>query len=143
MGIGTAVIIHVPDLPKHALVEIQTLSLTQVSIRQLEKIKAEMSMQSSKTSEKAKKENENSSSVKGSGSRLKYAHLKRRKKRRKTASIYEICKDGKENEIGNCFRIKTRAVYNLHGLWGSVVSICELVSPQNGQTIGKLIKSAL
>lgn len=131
--------IFVPDLPKHALVEIQTLALTKASIRKLETIKSEMEMQPIKAQPIKQEEK----SEKKPRKKLKYSHLKRKKKKKKAADIYEICREAKESEIGNCLRLKTKAIYNLHDKWCSVVSICELSSQQNGHTISKLIKSAL
>ena len=141
-----AVIIYVPDLPKHALIEIQSLALTTTCIDNLKTIQLEMGSSKFKASQEGNNgglpRQDDDSSQKTV--KLKYAHLKRKKKQRVTVGdIYAICKEVKENEIGNCFCVKTRAIYNAYDKWCSFVSICELSSQQNGQTISKLIKSAL
>lgn len=144
-----AVILFVPDLPKHALVEIQTLALTKRCISKLNALKMEKS-EKSETSDFTESESSSSGLLQNGDSsrkkrkiKLKYAHIKRTRKRRRKPDAHSIIMDRKENEIGTFFVVKTRTVYNLYDRWCSVVSLCELTSVQSVETILSLLKSAL
>ena len=148
-----AVILYVPDLPKHALIEVQSLALTKRCISNLNAVKMEKSETSDFTESESSSTDpgrhrmgglQNSDSLsKKRKIKLKYAHIKRTRKRRRKPDIHSIVMDRKENEIGSFFVVKTRTIYNLHDRWCSVVSLCELTSAQSGNTISSLLKSAL
>eukprot|EP01083_Nonionella_stella_P121518 365158_1 len=132
-----AVIVYVPDLPRHALMELQTLALTKSYINQLNKARSDANINDTNAAVAPIREKR--------GIKLKYAHIKKKKKKKKKAraDICKICTDYNENEIGTFFMVKTKTIYNVCDQWCSMVSIGELTSQQDAHDICKVIKSAL
>ena len=159
-GICNCCIFYVSKLPKNALIEIQSLSLTKNCIKQLKNLsineisemsnndsKNENSMSESKSESKidssnetittktivgtrieSKTDNEKRKDDKSKKIKLKYAHL--RKKRKKIKEKYfghKIYKKQSVNEVGNILEITNIGTFNIFCKWINLVSMCRII----------------